>query len=123
MRTETKTPVTLTMFDNRVHPGEIGLLANFFGTMGKKYFYNLFRGKQETGELADGSTEKYLDAFFFQRIREQYSYLSPGQEVEFYRSQLGRANKVIKYLINTLGLPKRFGLRNEVQVFPDSPTQ
>lgn len=123
MRAETKTPVTLTMFDNRVHPGEISLLTNFFGSMGKKYFYNLFRGKQEVDNVPDGNPKEYLDAFFFQRIREQYSYLSPGQEVEFYRSQLGRANKVIKYLINTLGLPKRFGLRNEVQVFPDSPTQ
>lgn len=118
-----RTPVTLTMFDNRVHPGEVGLLTNFFGPLGKKYFYNLFRGKQDKDISGDGNLEKYLDAFFFQRIKEQYPYLSPGQEVEFYRSQLGRANKVIKYLISFLDLPKAFGLRNEVVVFPDSPTQ
>ncbi|MFA6080996.1 MAG: hypothetical protein WC741_01135 [Patescibacteria group bacterium] len=111
------------MFNNKVHPGEVKLLTSFFGPLGKKYFYNLFRGKQDKDILADGNCEKYLDAFFFQRIKDQYPYLTPGQEVEFYRSQLGRANKVIKYLIGFLALPKEFVLRNEIAVFPDSPTQ
>lgn len=123
MRIQEKTPVTLTMFDNKVHPGEVGLLTSFFGIIGQRYFHDLFKGKQQIGELVGANAEEYLDPFFFQRIKEQYPYLSPGQEVEFYRSQLGRANKVIKYLISFLDLPKRFELRNEVSVFPDSPTQ
>jgi hypothetical protein len=119
-----RTPVTLTMFDNKVHPGEMGLLANFFGPLGKRYFRNLFRNQLNVDHSTEGSAEAYLDAYFFQRIRDQYEYLSPGQEVEFYRSQLNRANKVIEYLTNTLALPKGiFSLRNEVKVFPDSPSQ
>lgn len=119
-----KTPVTLTMFDNKIHPGEMGLLSNFFGPLGTKYFKNLFRSQLNIDSSTEGYAEKYLDSFFFQRIREQYDYLSPGQEVEFYRSQLNRANKVIEYLTNMLALPKGiFSLRNEVKVFPDYPSQ
>lgn len=117
-------PVTLTMLDNKIHPGETGLLSSFFGPLGKKYFYNLFRGQINVDKAIEGQVENYMDVYFFQKIREKYPYLSPGQEVEFYRSQLTRANKVIEYLTSTLSLPKGiFSLRNEVKVFPDSPSQ
>lgn len=119
-----KTPITLMMFDNKIHPGGMRLLSNFFGPLGTKYFRNLFRNQLNIDSSTEGYAEKYLDSFFFQRIREQYDYLSPGQEVEFYRSQLNRANKVIEYLTNMLALPKGiFSLRNEVKVFPDYPSQ
>lgn len=112
------------MFDASIQKGEINIIKHFFGEKGKKYFLDLMQNRLSKEETFNPDLISDIDATALEAIGNNYNFLVPGSELQFYRSQLNRANKIINYLIQSLDLPKEiFGLRNEVAVFPDSASE
>ena len=119
----TRHRIPLRTLDTYIRPTELKMVRHFFGTAGLNLLRYLHRPDTNPNLVPNENSLEAMDDFFFSNLSKEFQ-IKPGQEVEFYRRQLKRGNKLISYFLEKLDLPAgKYSLRNEVDLYPDKPSQ
>jgi hypothetical protein len=115
--------ISLKTLDPHIHREEVKMVGKFFGKPGLDLLHSLHRPDRQTTFVPDEVIYSEMDKHFFNKLGEEF-HLKPEQEIDFYRRQLKRANKVINHLMDELDLPvNQYGLKNETALYSDNPSE
>ncbi len=117
--------VTLDIFqpssDLRTKEAEValgGIMADYFGREGMVLYRRIQNGLSFSTGLAQRT-----DANFFAAARRNYDLDNSADPEEFYLNQMRRAKHGVEYINEVLPeLKQEVGLKNEVDLLPDSPS-